>query len=131
MKYTKQQLDLIVTNIYNQISKPIEEENRKILDAAPMPTNIPILKDILEYQKHEETVRKLTILKDKLIKKYLGKADLFYNSASFKRYVDDLKKTTMVLKQPPTKTEIEYEILINSDEDIKKIIEALLIKYKI
>ena len=71
MKYTKQQLDLIVTNVYNQICIPIELENKEILDKQEIEED-EVLTDIKLYNQYQDTINSLYKQKDLILKKHQG-----------------------------------------------------------
>jgi hypothetical protein len=130
MKYTKQQLTLIIDKIYDEISKPIILENEQIIDAIEL-EETPVIKDKKEINEIDHVIKTLQKRRNDISNKYK------YDSLEYKyifnvnnKYILDKKKEQVILKTYPSKQDIEYELLINSNSDIQTIVDKLIEKYR-
>lgn len=134
MKLTNRQIDVLVDKVFNEVSLPIiEENNEKIKNFIPS-EKIQYFKDKKEY---DELVEKITLLEDTkedILNKYKHKKYLGYNfsynpMSSSKEFTAHLAKESISLREYPSKTQIEAEIILIGAEGIKDLIQEFKTKY--
>lgn len=134
MKLTNKQLDIVVDEIYNQVSKPIMEANNKAFDAVKIDeTKDQYLTDKIEYAALSDSIQKLEDQRDFLEKKYYKKE---FNGYNFKWYpfndVDDYikyqKSKLVKTKEYPSKNDIEKQVILAGNKEIPELIELLVKK---
>ena len=59
MRLTNKQLEIVVDEIYNRVSKPIIEANNKALEKVTLPEDDLYLKDVATYTSIQESIDKL------------------------------------------------------------------------
>lgn len=130
MRYTKQQLTLIIDKIYDEISKPIILENEQIIDAIEL-EETPVIKDRKEINEIDHVIKTLQKRRSDISNKYkYGSLEYNYIFNGNNKYILDKKKEQVILKTYPSKQDIEYELLINSNSDIQTVVDKLIEKYR-
>ena len=136
MRLTNKQLEIVVDEIYNRVSKPIIEANNKALEDVILPEDDLYLKDVATYNSVQESIDKLEKIKDNLEEKWKGKT---YNDYEFSEYayrifrenqIDEythhIKKQNVVLAEFPSRNEIEKQIILAGNKDIPELIETVI-----
>jgi len=139
MRLTNKQLEIVVDEIYNQVSKPIIKANNKALNSIVIEED-DYLKDRKEYLKLKNKISKLEKEIDNLEKLYCRGTT--YNGYEFKSwsrpfgdseyddYLNFHKKSSVILAEFPTKDDIERQVILAGNKDIPAIIEAIVSKFK-
>jgi isoleucyl-tRNA synthetase len=139
MKLTNKQLEIVVDEIYNQISKPIIEANNKALNSIIIEED-NYLKDRKKYLKLQAKVDKL-IDEINTLKSIYDRGTV-YNSYKFTSwsnpfdksiytdYLETQRKDRVVLAEFPSKNEIERQVILAGNKDIPAIIETIVNKFK-
>lgn len=136
MRLTNKQLEIVVDEIYNRVSKPIIEANNKALEKVILPDDDLFLKDVATYTSIQESIDKLEKIKDNLEGKWKGKT---YNDYEFSEYtyrifrenqIDEythhIKKQNIVIAEFPSHKDIEKQVILAGNKDISELIETVI-----
>lgn len=136
MRLTNRQQEIIIDEIYKQVSKPIIEANNKALDSVKINENDQYLLDCAEYDRLEKEENRIENLKKDLANKYYQKT---FNGFEFNyspmhkgnrvEYIDYLKSSQVVLLDTISKKDIEKELILAGNKDIPELIEAVVTKF--
>lgn len=128
MKLTNKQLDIIVGELYDRISKPIIKENNEALDNYKVPKN-QYLKDVERYKKLRDEI-------DALYTKYRGKTVNGYTFSNYGNpmeqdgsYKRQIAKDNVKLKDYPSKTDLERKVVLSGNADLSELIESITKEY--
>lgn len=137
MKLTQKQQEIIIDEIYKQVSEPIIEANNRALESVEINENDQYLLDCAEYDKLEKEVERIEDLKRGLVNKYYNKTingfEFTYSPVSKNnrsQYIKHLKKSLVVLAEYPSKKDIEKDLILSGNKDIPELISAIVAKYK-
>jgi hypothetical protein len=136
MRLTNKQLEIVVDEIYNRVSKPIIEANNKALEEVILPEDDLYLKDVATYNSIQESIDKLEKIKDNLDEKWKGKTynDYEFSSYSYNMFrsgqIDDykkfIKKQSVVLADFPSRKDIEKQVILAGNKNIPELIETII-----
>ena len=137
MKLTQKQQEIVIDEIYNQVSKPIIEANNKALESVKINENDQYLLDFAEYLRLKEEEDRIVELKKDLSDKYYKKTfngyefdySPMYNSCR-SEYIKYLKKSQVVLLDTISRKDIEKELILSGNKDIPVLIETVVSKLK-
>ena len=137
MRLTNKQQEIIIDEIYNQVSKPIIEANNKALESVKINENDQYLLDFAEYLRLKEEEDRIVELKKDLSDKYYKKTfngyefdySPMYNSCR-SEYIKYLKKSQVVLLDTISRKDIEKELILSGNKDIPVLIETVVSKLK-
>jgi hypothetical protein len=137
MRLTKRQQEIIIDEIYKQVSEPIIAANNKTLEAVKINENDQYLLDCIEYDRLEKEESKIENLKRDLENKYYKKTfngfefdySPMYNSRR-SEYTKYLKKSQVVLLDTVSKEDIEKELILAGNKDIPELIKTIIAKFK-
>jgi hypothetical protein len=137
MRLTKRQQEIIIDEIYNQVSKPIIEANNKALESVKINENDQYLLDCAEYNRLEKEEHRIEDLKKNIENKYYQKT---FNGFEFNyspmykgkraEYINYLKSSQVVLLDTISKQAIEKELILAGNKDIPELIETIVAKFK-
>lgn len=137
MRLTKRQQEIIIDEIYNQVSKPIIEANNKALESVKINENDQYLLDCAEYNRLEKEEHRIEDLKKNIENKYYQKT---FNGFEFNyspmykgnraKYINYLKSSQVVLLDTISKKDIEKELILAGNKDIPELIETIVAKFK-
>lgn len=131
MRLTNKQLDIIVDEIYKQVSVPIMKKNEKLVKEVKLPKNDQYLKDQKIYEDLQIQIDRLADKQDEIIGKYRRKS---YNDFEFGyspmqqrlQYVTHLKWSKVTLAEYPSKTDIEKQVILSGNSDIPELIKQVV-----
>ena len=136
MRLTNRQQEIIIDEIYNQVSKPIIEANNKALESVKINENDQYLLDCAEYDRLEKEEHRIEDLKKNIENKYYQKT---FNGFEFNyspmyknkrvNYIDYLKSSQVILKDYISKQTIEKELILAGNKDIPELIESIVAKF--
>lgn len=139
MKLTNRQQEIIIDEIYNQVSKPIIEANNKALDSVKVDKNDQYLKDREKYLKLELQKKAIEKEMDDLETPYeknkeyngfdFGWSGPFYEK-DYNNYIKHCKSQQVILKEFPSESDIEKELILSGNKDIPELIKTIVEKYK-
>jgi hypothetical protein len=137
MRLTNRQQEIIIDEIYKQVSEPIIEANNKALDSVKINENDQYLLDCAEYDRLEKEENRIESLKKDLANKYYQKT---FNGFEFgyspmykgnrAEYINYLKSSQVILLDTISKTDIEKELILAGNKDIPELIETIVAKFK-
>jgi hypothetical protein len=137
MRLTNRQQEIIIDEIYEQVSEPIIEANNKALDSVKINENDQYLLDCAEYDRLEKEENRIESLKKDLANKYYQKT---FNGFEFgyspmykgnrAEYINYLKSSQVILLDTISKTDIEKELILAGNKDIPELIETIIAKFK-
>jgi hypothetical protein len=137
MRLTNRQQEIIIDEIYEQVSEPIIEANNKALDSVKINENDQYLLDCAEYDRLEKEENRIESLKKDLANKYYQKT---FNGFEFgyspmykgnrAEYINYLKSSQVILLDTISKTDIEKELILAGNKDIPELIETIVAKFK-
>ena len=137
MRLTKRQQEIIIDEIYNQVSKPIIEANNKALESVKINENDQYFLDCAEYDRLEKEADRIEGLKRAIVNKYynttLNGFKFMYspvNKNNRAQYAKHLKESQVVLLDIVSKEDIEKELIISGNKDIPELIKTIVNKYK-
>ncbi len=136
MRLTNRQQEIIIDEIYNQVSKPIIEANNKALESVKINENDQYLLDCAEYDRLEKEENRIETEKKVLADKYYQKT---FNGFEFNyspmynckraEYIKYLKSSQVVLLDTVSKQTIEKELILAGNKDIPELIETIVAKF--
>jgi hypothetical protein len=136
MRLTNKQLEIVVDEIYNRVSKPIIEANNKALEKVILPDDDLFLKDVATYTSIQESIDKLEKIKDNLAGKWKGKTynDYEFSSWSYdnfresviNNYKEFIKRQYVALAEAPSHEDIEKQVILAGNKDIPELIETVI-----
>lgn len=136
MRLTNKQLEIVVDEIYNRVSKPAIEANNKAIEGVILPEDDLYLKDLSTYNSIQESIDKLEKIKDNLEKKWKGKTHNNYEFSQYSydifreseidKYTYHIKKQNVALAEFPSRNEIEKQIILAGNKDIPELIETVI-----
>lgn len=136
MRLTNKQLEIVVEEIYNRVSKPVIENNNKVLEEVILPEDDLYLKDVATYSNVQESIDKLEKIKDSLEEKWKDKTynDYAFNKYSYElfgknqinKYKDFIRKQKVILADYPSHKEIEKQVILSGNKDIPELIETVI-----
>lgn len=136
MRLTNKQLEIVVDEIYNRVSKPIIEANNKALEKVTLPEDDLYLKDVATYTSIQESIDKLEKIKDNLEDKWKGKTHnnyefsaytyTMFTSGQIDGYIYHIKKQNVVLAEIPSHKDIEKQVILAGNKDIPELIETVI-----
>lgn len=136
MRLTNKQQEIIIDEIYNQVSKPIIEANNKSLESVKINENDQYLLDCAEYDRLEKEENRIENLKKDLANKYYQKTFNGYefdyspmHNSRRSEYIKYLKKSQVVLLDTISKQTIEKELILAGNKDIPELIESIVAKF--
>lgn len=136
MKLTSKELQIVVDEIYKQVSEPLIAANKILLDNIVTEED-EYIRDKALYDQTKQQIRLLEETCSKLSKKY-EKEDFngfkfdyspFY-VGYYNEYIQFQKKKQVVLVEYPTKYMIEKEVILNGNRDIPTLIETVVNRFK-
>lgn len=137
MRLTKRQQEIVIDEIYNQVSKPIIEANNKALESIKINENDQYFLDCAEYDRLEKEVDRIEALKGAIVTKYynttLNGFKFTYspvNKHNRIQYAKHLKESQVVLLDIISKEDIEKELILSGNKDIPELIKTIVDKYK-
>lgn len=139
MRLTNRQQEIIIDEIYKQVSEPIIEANNKALENAKIKQD-QYQKDREKYLALQEKKNLLEKEMDKLEKPYEKGATFngykfsswscpFYED-NYNNYIKHCKKQLVVMAEYPSKQNIEKELILAGNKDIPELIETIVAKFK-
>ena len=138
MRMNAKTMQIVVDEIYNQVSKPIIEANNKALDSVKVKPD-QYLKDREKYVKLELQKKAIEKEMDDLEVPYeknreyngfdFGWSSPFYER-EYDKYIKHCKSQQVILKEVPSKNDIEKEIILAGNKDIPALIELIVNKLK-
>ena len=138
MRMNAKTMQIVVDEIYNQVSKPIIEANNKALDSVKIKPD-QYLKDREKYLKLELQKKAIEKEMDDLETPYkknreyngfdFGWSRPFYEG-TYADYIKYCKTQQVILKEVPSKSDIEKEIILAGNKDIPALIELVVNKLK-
>ena len=136
MRLTNKQLEIVVDEIYNRVSKPIIEANNKALEKVTLPEDDLYLKDVATYTSIQESIDKLEKIKDNLEDKWKGKTPNNYECSAYSYnmftsgqlddYIYHIKKQNVVIAEFPSHKDIEKQVILAGNKDIPELIETVI-----
>ena len=135
-KLSATERDVIIDEIYEQVSIPIIEANEKLIENAKYDKNLPYFKDVEKYNKLKEERAEITEKMDKIEAKYnhasIGGFKLHYYNpmGQSENVISHLKLENVTLAKYPTKQDIQKEIILSGNKDIPELIETIVNKLK-
>lgn len=137
MRLTKRQQEIVIDEIYNQVSKPIIEANNKALESVKINENDQYFLDCAEYDRLEKEADRIEDLKRAIVNKYynttLNGFKFMYspvNKNNRIQYAKHLKESQVVLLDIIYKEDIEKELILFGNKDIPELIKTIVEKYK-
>ena len=137
MRLTQRQQEIIIDEIYNQVSKPIIEANNKALESVKINENDQYFLDCAEYDRLEKEADRIEALKEAIVTKYynttLNGFKFMYspvNKNNRVQYAKHLKESQVVLLDIISKEDIEKELILSGNKDIPELIKTIVEKYK-
>ena len=132
-------MQIVVEEIYKQVSVPAIEANDRALEGVEVKSD--------QYQKDREKYLKLKEQRDNIdkemdeLEKPYERNNTFngYEFRSWSRpfgyddynnYMEHCKKQLIILKEVPSKSDIEREIILAGNKDIPALIETIVNKLK-
>jgi len=140
MRLTNKQLEIIVNEIYEQVSIPIIKTNEEAINKIKIDIeNDEYLKDSEKFNQLQKKIDKLKSEQDILIRKYLNKHyNGFYIAALYNnvfkntgKYIKYLKEKAVGIKTYPNLKEIEKQVILTGNKDIPVLIEQMVSKFKV
>lgn len=138
MRMNTKTMQIVVDEIYNQVSKPIIEANNKALDGIKVKPD-QYIKDREKYLKLELQKKAIEKEMDDLEVPYeknreyngfdFGWSGPFYER-DYDNYIKHCKSQQVILKEVPSKDDIEKEIILAGNKDIPALIELIVNKLK-
>ena len=138
MRMNAKTMQIVVDEIYNQVSKPIIEANNKALDSIKVKPD-QYIKDREKYLKLELQKKAIEKEMDDLEVPYeknrdyngfeFGWSSPFYER-DYNNYIKHCKSQQVILKEVPSKNDIEKEIILSGNKDIPALIEMVVNKLK-
>lgn len=141
-RMTNRERDVIVDEIYSKVSLPIKEENKLIIaKTSIIESSYDYLEDAKAYEKLLKRVEKLELEMESIATKYKGSVSdsgFKYHNYSTRvmkeeqrnKFIEHEKVTIANLKTPPSKDEIEKQVILAGNKDIPALIEELTLKLK-
>ena len=131
MRMNNKTMQIVVDEIYNQVSKPIIEANNKLVESADI--DDLYTRDYKKcqklYKKIYEINKEIEELKEnyryKVFKGFKFDYDAFCTS-NYNRYIE----SQLDLQNFPSKSDIEKEIILAGNKDIPALIELIVNKLK-
>lgn len=130
-------MQIVVDEIYNQVSLPIIEANNKALDKVVIKKD-QYLKDREKYLVLQEQIKKLQ--KECEVLEFPYEHNKTFNGYKFnswgnpfgeeEAYLKFQKRKILGLKEVPSKSSIEKEIILSGNKDIPALIELIVTKLK-
>jgi hypothetical protein len=139
MRLTNRQQEIIIDEIYKQVSEPIIEANNKALDSVKIKSD-QYQKDREKYLALQEKKNLLEEEMKKLEKPY--ERDTTFNGYKFNswyspfreedynNYIKHCKKQLMLMAEYPSRQDIEKELILSGNKDIPELIKIIVDKYK-
>ena len=139
MRMNAKTMQIVVDEIYKQVSEPIIEANNKALDGIKVKPD-QYIKDREKYLKLKEQRDDIDKLMDELEKPY--ERNNTFNGYEFRswshpfglddyeKYIKHCKSQQVILKEVPSKDDIEKEIILAGNKDIPALIEMVVNKLK-
>ena len=139
MRMNAKTMQIVVDEIYKQVSEPIIEANNKALDGIKVKPD-QYIKDREKYLKLKEQRDDIDKLMDELEKPY-ERNNTFngygfrswsspFDSDDYEKYIRHCKSQQVILKEVPSKDDIEKEIILAGNKDIPALIEMVVNKLK-
>ena len=135
MRLTQKQQEIIIDEIYNQVSKPIIEANNKALETVKLKPD-QYQKDREKYlsiQKQIESLREeADVIEDVYENKKFNGFEFGYRpfNYNYEPYINYLKEQFVVLAEYPSKKDIEKDLILSGNKDIPELIKTIVEKYK-
>lgn len=131
-RLTNKQLDIVVDEIFEQVSKPIIEANNKALDSVEIEDDEYLI-DIKKYElldkKRNEIDNEMTLIVDKYNRKSFNDYTFSWNPMGCsKSYIKTQKKKLVLFKEYPSKNDIEKQVILAGNKEIPELIELLVKK---
>lgn len=140
MRMNQKTMQIVVDEIYNQVSVPAIEANNKALEGVKVKSD--------QYQKDREKYLKLQEHRDNIanemdeLERPYERNNTFngyefrswsrpFDSDDYDNYIKHCKKQLVVLKDIPSKTDIEREIILAGNKDIPALIETIVNKFNV
>lgn len=133
-KLSVKERDIVVDEIYSQVSNPIIEENKRLLEEAEYDNNHPYLKDLAQYEMLEDKIKKLKAELEVIEKRWrhasiegfkLGYTPMYRTN----KFIEFLKLKNVTLLEYPSKKDIEKEVILAGNSDIPSLIETIVNKF--
>ena len=134
MRMNNKTMQIVVDEIYKQVSEPIIENNKVIIEGF-VPKKTQYHKDCEKYNTLKEEIKELekqcTALKNKYQNKTVNGYKFSYwdnpfNNIELKNY----EVSQAPVKKYPSKDDIEKEIILAGNKDIPALIELIVNKLK-
>ena len=134
MRMNNKTMQIVVDEIYKQVSEPIIENNKVIIEGF-VPKKTQYHKDCEKYNTLKEEIKELekqcTALKNKYQNKTVNGYKFSYwdnpfNNIELKNY----EVSQAPVKKYPSKSDIEKEIILAGNKDIPALIELIVNKLK-
>ena len=139
MRMNAKTMQIVVEEIYKQVSVPAIEANDRALEEVEVKSD--------QYQKDREKHLKLKEQRDNIdkemdeLEKPYERTNTFngyefrswsrpFNSDDYNNYMKYCKKQLVILKDIPSKDDIEREIILAGNKDIPALIETIVNKLK-
>ncbi len=135
MRLTNKQQEIIIDEIYNQVSKPIIEANNKALETVKLKPD-QYQKDREKYlniQKQIEFLREAAdAIEDVYVNKKFNGFEFGYHpfNYNYEPYINYLKEQSVVLAEYHSKKDIEKDLILSGNKDIPELIKTIVEKYK-
>ena len=129
---TNKQLEIVVDEIFDKVSQPIIDKNKKQLEAVELP-KFQYFKDAEACKKISEKIEVLeklkTSLKDKYYRKeYEGFKFGWVPFSEISDFENFKKKELTTTTEYPSRDVIERQVILAGNSDIPKLIEELINK---
>ena len=138
MRMNAKTMQIVVDEIYNQVSVPAIEDNNKALRGVKVKSD--------QYQKDRERYLKLKEQVDNIDKEMNGLTKPYekytnfngyeftswyrpFDEDEYNNYIRHCKKQLVILKDIPSKADIEKEVILAGNKDIPKLIESIVVKF--
>ena len=139
MRMNAKTMQIVVDEIYKQVSVPAIEANNKALEGVKVKSD-QYQKDRERYLKLKEQADNIDKEMDELAKPYEKHANFNgyeftswfgpFDEDEYNNYIKHCKKQLVILKDIPSKADIEREIILAGNKDIPALIENVVSKLK-
>ena len=132
MRLTNKQLDIVVDEIFEQVSKPIIEANNKAFDSIEIEDD----EYLLDVKRHKLLSKKKSKLEEEMSSISTKYTRNTFNGFSFSwspmysedTYIKHLKSKLVKTKEYPSKDDIEKQVILAGNKEIPELIELLVKK---
>lgn len=134
MNLTNKQLELMVDEIFLQVSMPIIALNKKAIKEVELPKNDPWAVKIARMKELQNILDKANKeaeeLEDQCKRKYKDVYFGYGNIGEFAKILEEARRKDLAIKLPyPIKKELETKIVLSGSKDLGQLLDEIVSAY--